>query len=223
LTNKPQNLLSKINTYSTETNPLMNVGPAKGAFIENLIKAQRPPLMIELGGYIGYSAIQFGAAMRAHGGKYISLEMNPEMAAVANQLISLAGLSETVSVIVGAASESLSRLVESKEIGGVVPMVFLDHWQNAYLSDLKLMERLGVVGVGSVVIADNVIFPGAPDYLEWVKATCDGKRALQRDIGEGEKEKGDAGLVYETEVTEFDFQFGKDGVAVTKVVEKKNI
>lgn len=201
----------------------MNVGPAKGAFIENLIKAQRPPLMIELGGYIGYSAIQFGAAMRAHGGKYISLEMNPEMAAVANQLISLAGLSETVSVIVGAASESLSRLVESKEIGGVVPMVFLDHWQNAYLSDLKLMERLGVVGVGSVVIADNVIFPGAPDYLEWVKATCDGKRALQRDIGEGEKEKGDAGLVYETEVTEFDFQFGKDGVAVTKVVEKKNI
>jgi catechol O-methyltransferase len=161
--------------------------------------------------------------MRAHGGKYISLEMNPEMAAVANQLISLAGLSETVSVIVGAASESLSRLVESKEIGGVVPMVFLDHWQNAYLSDLKLMERLGVVGVGSVVIADNVIFPGAPDYLEWVKATCDGKRALQRDIGEGEKEKGDAGLVYETEVTEFDFQFGKDGVAVTKVVEKKNI
>ncbi|OQD86173.1 hypothetical protein PENANT_c008G01759 [Penicillium antarcticum] len=221
LTNNPTNLLSAINTYSTTTNPLMNIGPAKGAYIEELINAQKASLMIELGGYIGYSAIQFGAAMRAHGGKYISLEINPEMAAVANQLISLAGLSDTVSVIVGTAAETLRGLVSSKQVEGVIPMLFLDHWQSVYLSDLKLLEGLGAVGVGSVVLADNVIFPGAPDYLEWVQASCDGKRGL--NLKEKEGEKGDAGLVYETHVTEFETQFGKDGVAVTKVVGREAI
>ena len=85
------------------------------------------------------------------------------------------------------------------------------------------MEELGALKTGSVIIADNVIFPGTPEYLRWVQASTDQKRELVVEMkgqmqGEGE---GDAGLVYETAITEFDTQFGRDGVAVTKALGRE--
>ena len=40
-----------------------------------------------------------------------------------------------------------------------------------YLADLERMERAGVVGPGTVVAADNVVYPGAPGFLEHVQVT----------------------------------------------------
>lgn len=63
----------------------MNIGATKGAFVTNLIAKNKPSVMIELGGYVGYSAILFGDVIRANGGKqFLSIEKNPEVAAVAN-------------------------------------------------------------------------------------------------------------------------------------------
>ena len=59
--------------------------------------------------YVGYSAVLFSDAVRAHGGKhYLSIEQNPEMAAVANQLVDLAGLRDHVRIIVGSSNGKLS-------------------------------------------------------------------------------------------------------------------
>ena len=38
-----------------------------------------------------------------------------------------------------------------------------------YLSDLRALEAAGLVRPGTVLVADNVIFPGAPDYLAYVR------------------------------------------------------
>jgi catechol O-methyltransferase len=63
-----------------------------------------------LGGYIGYSCILFGDAVRKAGGeRYYSLEMNPEFAAVIMSLVDLAGLSGIVKVIVGSSDALLRR------------------------------------------------------------------------------------------------------------------
>ena len=40
-----------------------------------------------------------------------------------------------------------------------------------YLPDLVAMERLGLVAPGSLVLADNVLIPGAPDFLAHVGAS----------------------------------------------------
>lgn len=40
---------------------------------------------------------------------------------------------------------------------------------NRYLADLKILEGAGLVAKGTVLVADNIIYPGAPDYLEYVK------------------------------------------------------
>lgn len=43
--------------------------------------------------------------------------------------------------------------------------------KTAYLPDLKLLEENNFIVPGSVICADNVIFPGSPDYLEYVKTS----------------------------------------------------
>lgn len=52
-------------------------------------------------------------------------------------------------------------------------MVFIDHAKLLYLPDLKLLEEYGVVQSGTVVIGDNMIYPGSPDYLEYFKKSED--------------------------------------------------
>lgn len=85
-------------------------------------------------------------------------------------------------------------------------MVLLDHWKDAYLPDLQvrkefglrwmrigsncgftslnnsrilqLLEQEGLLEPGkSWVVADNVLFPGCPDYLAYVTATPPGEEA----------------------------------------------
>jgi len=178
--------------------------------VTNLITKRRPSVMIELGGYVGYSAILFGEAIKANGGKqFLSIEKNPEMAAVANQLVDLAGLRDIVRIIVGASDEVLQELVHDRKEITQVEMMFIDHWQALYRPDLWLLEELGVLIPGtSAVVADNVIMPGAPEYLEWVQATTEQKRELVKKLDLGLLTPN-PNLVYETTVSEFATAFGK--------------
>ena len=47
---------------------------------------------------------------------------------------------------------------------------FLDHDKDAYLPDLERIVERGWLRPGAVVVADNVKFPGAPEYREHMKA-----------------------------------------------------
>ncbi|CAI7660224.1 hypothetical protein N7533_001071 [Penicillium manginii] len=214
----PEKVIAAIEEYHTKHNKLMNVGDVKGPTILEIIAQREPSLMIELGGYVGYSAVLFGSALKAHGGKLLSIEINPEMAAVANQLVELAGLRDNVHIMVGASHEVLEELVREKKELKEVELIFLDHWQKLYLPDLWLLEELGVLIPGkSMLVADNVIMPGAPDYLEWVKATPEEKKKLLENADVGIR-RPKPELIYETVVPEFDTDFGKDGLAITKVL-----
>jgi catechol O-methyltransferase len=91
----------------------MNVGPYKGGIIADIIATERPSSILEIGGYIGYSAIMFGNAMRNTGvpaPRYVSLEMNPKFASVSRALIEVAGLSDIVEIQEGPCRTSLHSL-----------------------------------------------------------------------------------------------------------------
>lgn len=47
----------------------------------------------------------------------------------------------------------------------------MDHDHTRYLRDAKLIINSGTLQSGSLLIADNVVFPGAPDYLEYVESS----------------------------------------------------
>ena len=125
--------------------------------------------------------------MRKAGGKrYWSLERNPEFGAVISSLIDLAGLGDVVKVVIGSSDVSIKRL-HDKGLLKHIDMMFLDHYKPAYKTDLKLCEELKLVTKGSVMAADNVITPGNPPYLEYVRSSVAEKRKVAE---QGESENG---------------------------------
>lgn len=174
--NNPLKVLAAIDEFARTKKYLMNVGEDKGKIVTDLIAEVKPKVMVELGGYIGYSCLLFGNAVREAGGsRYFSLERNPEFAAVISSLADLAGLGDIIKVIVGSSETSIKRL-HSEGVFKHIDLMFLDHYKPAYTTDLKLCEELGLISVGSVLAADNVIKPGNPPYLEYVRSTSEQKR-----------------------------------------------
>lgn len=138
-----------------------------------------------MGGYVGYSCILFGAAVKAAGGKrYYSLERSPEFAAVIMALVHLAGLSDVVKVEIGSSDTSIKRLHSTGQLQHI-DLMFLDHYKPAYTTDLKLCEELQLVTPGSVLAADNVIKPGNPPYLEYVRSSVAEKREKAKQANGG--------------------------------------
>lgn len=156
---------------------------------------------------------------QAGGSRYWSLERNPEFAAVITSLVDLAGLGDVVKVVVGPSDVSLRRLHALGTLSNI-DLMFLDHYKPAYLYDLKLCEQLQLVGPGSVLAADNVIKPGNPPYLAYVRSSVAEKRAAlgkatdaaeafpektarQYESREGAEQldnevRGDPGLIYQS-------------------------
>jgi len=52
---------------------------------------------------------------------------------------------------------------------GKIDMVFIDHVKNLYLQDLMTLSSYGSIQKGTVVVGDNIVYPGAPDYLNYFK------------------------------------------------------
>lgn len=157
--------------------------------------------MVELGGYVGYSTILFASHLRATSAapRYFCLELNPLFGAIIMALVSLAGLSEVVTVVIGPSAVSLRRL-HAEGVLRKIDLLFLDHFKPAYVGDLKLCESLGMVAAGCVLAADNVVKPGNPPYLEYVRASVEekkeaGKRALELGVDDP---MGDPMLRYES-------------------------
>jgi catechol O-methyltransferase len=119
--------------------------------------------------------------------KIISLELSPLCADIARQLIHLAGLDSLITVLVGSASDTVPSLISSGQLGKAsVDFLFLDHVEELYLQDFKKVEEQGLFAKGAMVVADNVVRPGAPEYRDWVRGRKD----------EGWGTKGVRGLIW---------------------------
>ncbi|KAJ9125157.1 hypothetical protein QFC22_000111 [Naganishia vaughanmartiniae] len=200
LQNNPgtQPVLDAIHEFGKgENRYLMSVGDTKGTGIEKLINEKKPKLVLELGSYVGYSAICFsrhlpkihpnsvypanwtGDAKEDKAG-YISLEKSEVYAATARGAIELAGLGDVVKIVTGSSTPSLKNLRKTLNLPRPIKfdMVFIDHLKPLYTNDLKVMEEEGLIAPGTIIVADNVVKPGNPAYLSYVRATPEQKRAM---------------------------------------------
>ncbi len=161
-----------IDEFAYNTAFLINVGDEKGQILDGAVSAAKPNRILELGTYCGYSALRMAkAAPDAH---IYSIEFNAANAAIARRIFAHAGVASRITVVVGTLGDggkTISALREQHGFtNGSVDFVFVDHAKEAYLPDLQSIEAQGWLHPGSVVVADNVKFPGAPEYRAYMQA-----------------------------------------------------
>ncbi|XP_058388153.1 catechol O-methyltransferase isoform X2 [Diceros bicornis minor] len=165
----PQSVLDTIDAYCSQKEWAMNVGDKKGQFLDAVVREQRPSVLLELGAYCGYSAVRM-ARLLPPGARLLTLEINPDYAAIAQQILDFSGLQDRVTVVLGASQDIIPQLKKKYDVD-TLDMVFLDHWKDRYLPDTLLLEECGLLRKGTVLLADNVIVPGAPDFLAHVRGS----------------------------------------------------
>jgi caffeoyl-CoA O-methyltransferase len=129
--------------------PAMPVKPATGRFLFALVAPQTGCEILEVGAGRGTSTLWFAAGARILGGRVVSLERDPDVAADWRRNVTEAGLEEWAELIEGDALETLTALED------VFDVVFIDAKKSEYERYFDLARHL--VDPGGVVIADNVL------------------------------------------------------------------
>ena len=136
--------------------PSIQVSPAQGRLLAMLAQLTGAREILEFGTLGGYSTIQLARAL-ADGGRLISLEANPEYAAVATRNLAAAGLEGRVVVRVGPALEALPGLEE--EGVGPFDLVFID--ADKVNTPNYFAWALDHTRPGGLIVADNVVRAGS--------------------------------------------------------------
>jgi catechol O-methyltransferase len=164
-------VLAKIDEFAYEQSFLINVGDEKGALLDGAVQRANPKLALELGTYVGYSALRIARA--APEAKVYSVEMAKTNAANARRIWEHAGVGDRVTCVVGTIGDggsTLDALAAAPGFGaGALDFVFIDHEKSVYLADLQSILDRGWLHTGSIVVADNVKLPGAPKYRAYMQ------------------------------------------------------
>ena len=169
--------IAKVDEFAYEQSFLINVGDEKGAILDAAITRAAPSLLLELGTYCGYSALRTARAMPPRPPAWSRSSSTKTTPAIARSILDHAGVADRVTVVVGTIGDdgsTMDALEANHGFGpGAVDFVFLDHDKDAYLPDLRTILDRGWLHPGSVAVADNVKFPGVPDYREYMQAEQD--------------------------------------------------
>ena len=174
-----------IDDFCVTRSVMINVGDEKGEILDQAVERVSPRLLLELGTYCGYSGLRMARVMPADA-RFYSIEFSPANADIARRIWAHAGVGDRLTVVVGSLGDGGATIERLRsEFGfsdGALDFVFVDHDKNAYLPDLERMKDERWLHPGSVVVADNVKFPGAPQYRAYLQA-AEGKtwRTIEHD------------------------------------------
>jgi catechol O-methyltransferase len=161
-----------IDDFCVTRSVMINVGDEKGEILDRAVQRASPSLLLELGTYCGYSGLRMARMMPADA-RLCSIEFNPANADIARRIWTHAGVGDRLTVVVGTLGDggtTIDRL--RRELGfseGTLDFAFLDHDKDAYLPDLQRILGERWLHPGSIVVADNVKFPGAPKYRGYLQ------------------------------------------------------
>jgi caffeoyl-CoA O-methyltransferase len=131
--------------------PQMLTGTVEGRFLEMLVFAAKPRLVLELGTYSGYSALSMAAALPP-GGRIVTCELDEEHAAFAQRHIDASPYADRIEIRVGPGVETIAVL------DGPFDLVFIDadkvNYVNYYEAVLPKLSEEGLI------LADNTLWHG---------------------------------------------------------------
>ena len=165
-------VIEAIDRFGYDESILINVGDEKGLLLDAAVRRADPALALELGTYCGYGALRIArAAPRA---RVVSVELSDANAANARRIWAHAGVADRITCVVGTIGDggaTLDALARDHGVtAGSLDFLFVDHDKNAYLPDLLTILERGWLHPGSIVVADNILLPGAPKYRAYMRS-----------------------------------------------------
>ena len=135
--------------------PPIDVSAAQGKFLSLLVRITGARRILEIGTLGGYSTIWMARALPP-GGQLITLEYEPHHARVAAANIAAAGLTDRVTIHIGAAAETLPRI--AAETPAPFDLIFIDADKPG--NPIYLDWALKLSRPGTVIVLDNVVRDG---------------------------------------------------------------
>ena len=135
--------------------PMIAVSPPQGKLLHLMAKMCGARTILEIGTLGGYSTIWLARALPA-GGKLITLELDPQHAAVARKNFELAGFASVVELRLGSALELLPKLAADGL--GPFDLIFIDADKGNIPGYFEWALKLS--RPGTTIIVDNIIRDG---------------------------------------------------------------
>ena len=152
-TTPPERHLAELarETRASLSAPQMLTGTVEGRFLEALVWAAQPRLVLELGTYSGYSALSMAAALPA-GGRIVTCEVSAEHADFAQRHIDASPHADRIELRRGPALDTIAALEEPLDL------VFIDADKPNYVNYYEaVMPKLAERGL---IVADNTLWSG---------------------------------------------------------------
>ena len=137
--------------YAHYEDKSMLSGFVQGRVLSMFSKMIRPKVVLEIGTYLGYSALCFAEGL-ADGGKVITLDIQEDTNKVAREFVAKTEYKDKIEFHLGFATEIIPTLPETFDL------VFIDADKPNYSNYYDLV--FDKVRPGSFIIADNVLWSG---------------------------------------------------------------
>ncbi len=131
--------------------PSMLSGFYQGRLLSMFSRMIRPKVVLEIGTYLGYSALCFAEGL-ADGGKVITLDIQEDTNKVARSFVERTEFEDRIDFHLGQAAEIIPTLPETFDL------VFIDADKPNYSNYYNLV--FDKVRPGGFIIADNVLWSG---------------------------------------------------------------
>lgn len=161
-------ILASLDHYSRKRGWLkFGAADEKGQVIEEALRqvviAGKPRVALEFGSFIGYSAMRM-ARVLGPDARIVTLEMDPEVACLAMNVVEYAGIAANVEVLVGECGDLMPRL-EDRLAPRSVGFAYMDHNQMTYHEDLARLEVSRLLCDRATLAFTQCLKPGAPLLL----------------------------------------------------------
>jgi len=152
-TSAESGLLSELlqKTYRERADKSMLSGFYQGRLLAMFSKMLRPRRILEIGTYMGYSALCLAEGL-VEDGKIVTLDVQPETNAIAKSFWAKSALNDKIESHLGNALEIIPTLDETFDL------VFIDADKPNYKHYYDLV--FPKLPVGGIVLADNVLWSG---------------------------------------------------------------
>ena len=150
-----------------------NVPASDGRMLRLLTESVGAKSVVEIGTSTGISGLWFCLALGSTGGKLTTFELDPARAATASENFKEAGVDSMVTVVVGNAHQTISRLKDP------IDVLFIDAEKEGYVDYLR--QLLPLIRPGGLILAHNVNM--IADYIKTVTANPDLETVLYMQGG----------------------------------------